>query len=325
MTPKDYILSTLDALKTPIVMERIHESSLEEVIYAKVTSKKFRKLKMGDSAVLLTKDAIKRFVAEKKPIRILEMFGGNKLWRFEEAPEIDWAELFSFTYFMQWCRLIANVYEPGVHFEYFSQDICVESMNNVPREQTDRYSKTFQSMLDFALPFVPANIKVSYTRLGDLYVSRDDYYKELEAGKQKILEKNNGKLPELSDAMKKATELNVLLKPGQDEDAQWREKVELEHQAIFETATLKKICDDPNKIWTCPTYYDDSVVTGSTKRSLAKFWAGVGALQPEGEKYAELVITPKQLETLRYRWEGISIPGLDSRNFKKIRILKNEQ
>lgn len=325
MTPKDYILSTLEALKTPIVLEDIGSISLEEAIYAKVMSKKFRKVKAAERAVRLTKEAIHLFVAEKKPIRIVQMFGGNKLWRFEEAPEIDWAELFSFTYFMQWSRLIASVYEPGVHFEYFSQDICVESMNNVPREQTDRYSQTFHEMLTVVRPFVPSNIQVSYIRLRDLYESTEQYYRELEVAKQKVLEENNGALPTMTDAMKKATELNVRLKPGQDDDVLWREKVELEHQAIFKTTMLAAYSSDPHMIWTCPTFYDDCVVTGSTKRSFAKFWAGVGALQPEGEKYAELVLTPKQLETIPYLWEDISIPGLDSRNFKKIRILKNDK
>jgi len=50
----------------------------------------------------MTKNAIRLSIKENKPITILEMFGGNKLWRFEEAPEIDWAELFSLTYFMQY-------------------------------------------------------------------------------------------------------------------------------------------------------------------------------------------------------------------------------
>lgn len=322
MTPKDYILSTLDELKTPVRMEDIGNTPLEEAIYTKVMSKKFRKYKPGDDCVRFTKDAIKILVKENKPIRIFEMFGGNKLWRFEEAPEIDWAELFSLTYFVQWAKLIASVYKPGVHFEYFSQDISVESLNNVPRSETDKYSETFRSLLKFFEPYLPSNVKVTYTRHYDSFKNPDDYYKELEEAKQEFLKKNNGRLPELTDAMKAATELNVRLKSGQDKDPEWREKVELQHQAIFETKTLKKISDSPDKIWTCPTYYPDSVVTGSTKRSYAKFWAAVGALKKDGDSSAELVLTPKQLEIADFTWEDISIPGLKGKNFKKIRIVK---
>jgi len=321
MTAQDYIISTLEDLKTPIQIEDVGDIPLEDAIYAKVMSKKFRKLKPGAEAIKLTRQAIKLLVKEKKPIRILEMFGGYKLWRFAEAPEIDWSELFSLTYFVQWAKLIASVYEPGVFFEYFSQDISVESLNNVPRSETDRYSETFHDLLKFIDPYLPQNIKVRYVRQYDLFKNPNDYYKELEEAKKVILKKNNGKLPELTEAMKASTELNVKLKPDQNKDSLWREKVELQHQAIYITKTLRKVSDDPYKIWTCPTYYADSVVTGSTKRSYAKFWAAVGVLKPVNDSFVELVLTPKQLQAASFKWENVRIEGLKGKNFKKIRIL----
>lgn len=323
MKAQDYIISTLKKLKEPLQVDQPSQESLEDAIYTKVMSKKFRKLKPGEEAVKLTKQAIKIFVEENKPVRIFELFGGNKLWRFEEAPEVDWAELFSLTYFVHWCRLIASIYKPGVIFEYFSQDVSVKSLNNLPRSKTDKYSETFRSLIKFVEPYLPPNVKITYTRHYELFKNPNEYYTELEEAKKIVLKRNGGKLPQLTDAMKAATELNVKLKPGQADDPQWREKVELEHQAIFETKTLKKISDDPAKIWTCPTYYPDSVVTGSTKRSYAKFWAAVGVLKPEGDSFAQLVLTPNQLETAKFSWEDMNIKGLQGKNFKKIRILKS--
>lgn len=320
---QDYILSTIEALRVPIVPEDIGSTLLEKAIFAKVMSKKFRKLKAADEAVQIAKRAIHLAVAANKPIRIFQMFGGNKLWRFEEAPEIDWAELFSLVYFLQWCRSIASVYEPGVVFEYFSQDVSVERLNNVPRSETNRYSETFREMIKWIEPYLPPNIKIVYTRNYELFADPAQYDKEVEVAKQEILEKNGGQLPELTEAMKAATELNVKLKPGQDKDPEWREKVELEHQAIFQTKTLREYSDNPDILWTCPTYYADSVVTGSTKSSMAKFWAGVGALRPRGEKYNELVLTPKQLEAAKFTWEEVMIPGLKGKNFTRVRVLKN--
>lgn len=322
MTPKEYILSTFENLRAPIKSEDIGDTPLEEAIYVKLMSKKFRKLKAGDECVQIAKEAIKVSVKNNQPIRIFQMFGGNKLWRFEEAPEIEWAELFSLTYFIEWSRLIASVYAPGVIFEYFSQDISVESLNNVPRSETDKYSQTFRELLEFIEPYLPQNVKVVYKRHYELFDNPDGYSYEIEEAKKKILSDNNGELPKLDEHQLTATELNVKLKPGQNEDPQWRERVELEHQAIFITPTLKKYTSDPTIIWTCPTYYPDSVVTGSTKRSYAKFWAAVGALQKEGDNYAELVLTPKQLETTKFTWEDIDIPGLPGNNFKKIRIIE---
>ena len=303
-------------------MEDIGSVPLEEAIYTKLMSKKFRKLKAGDECIQIAKKAISASVKENKPIRIFQMFGGNKLWRFEEAPEIDWAELFSLTYFIQWSRLIASVYKPGVLFEYFSQDISVESLNNVSRKETDKYSETFKELLEFAKPYFPENVKVIYTRHYDLFKNPDDYIKELDEAKKKILKDNNGQLPKMDEHQLAATELNVKLKSGQADDPQWREKVELEHQAIFITPTLDKYTSDPDIIWTCPTYYPDSVVTGSTKRSYAKFWAAVGALKREKDSYAELVLTPKQLKEATFNWQEIEIKGLEGKNFKRIRIVE---
>ena len=322
MAAKEYILSRIESLATPIVVENIGSRKLEDAIYAKVMSKKFRKLKPGKECVELTKKAIELCIKEGKPITIFQLFGGNKLWRFDEAPEIDWAELFSFIYFMEWCRSIASVYKPGVHYVYFSQDISVESLNNIPRSETDRYSESFEKMLKYLKPYLPANIKVSYERHYDLFENPDDYSAEIEEAKKVVLADNKGELPTLDEKMKAATELNVRLKPLQDADPSWREKVELEHQAIFKTKTLQGPMNNPYKIWTCPTYYPDSVVTGSTKRSLAKFWAAVGALEKDGDDFHEVVLTPKQLAETEFDWQDIHIEGLTCKNFKKIRIIK---
>jgi hypothetical protein len=55
---------------------------------------------------------------------------------------------------------------------------------------------------------------------------------------------------------------------------------------------------------------------------LAKLWAGVGALQPDGDAYAELVLTPKQLESAKFDWQAVHIEGLEGKNFKRVRVLR---
>lgn len=321
MTAQEYITSTIESLGRPIDPRGTSGRSLEDVVYDRVMSKKFRKLKPGQECVELTKKAIQLCVAEQRPITIFEMFGGNKLWRFEEAPGVDWAELFSMVYFAKWMRYIASVYEPGIEFVYFSQDISVERLNNVPRAETDVYSQNMRQLIAWLQPRLPANIRFTYERHYELFRDPSEYDAEIEEAKNEILAASGGKLPSLTEAMKAATELNVRLKPGQADDPEWREKVELEHQAIFKTKTLQKPMDNPYKIWTCPTYYPDSVVTGSTKKSLAKFWAGVGALERQGDGYAEVVLTPKQLEAAEFSWEQIDIAGLPGTNFHRVRVL----
>jgi len=285
----------------------ISPDKLEEAILAKVLSKKFRKLKADDATLELCKKAIHYAVANKKPVKFNSLFGGNKLWRFDEAPEPDWAELFNFIYSARWMKSIAGVYEYGAEFEYHSQDVAVMRLNNLTRSETEQYSLVFRELLDWFQKFLPENVYITYKRQIDKYADMAEYDKEIDETKAATLAKNGGKFPELDEAQRAATELNVRLKPGQDDDPQWREKVEWEHQALFETPTLLPYLEDETMIPTCPTFYEGLVVTGSTKYSLAKFWAGVGALRPNGGDFEDLVLTPKQLEGADFDWEDVDL------------------
>jgi hypothetical protein len=324
MTAQEYITAALHKLAQPVEPADIDDALLEETILSKVMSKKFRKLKADQVAIDHAKTAISRAVKAGKPLRLTLHFGGNKLWRLKEAPGIDWGELFSLIYYANWAKSIASVYKPGAIFEYFSMDICVERMNNVPHEETDVYSKQLTKLMNWAETYMPKGVSLRYTRYGDAYENREAFYKELDQVKQAWLTDNNGKLPELSDAQKAATELNVKLKPGQDKDPQWRERVEWEHQSLFGTQVFRDVETDPDSILNCPTWYTGYIATGSTRRSLAKFWAGVGALEPAGDGYNQIIVTPKQLKKFKFDWESVSIPGLEGDNFKRIRIVKSK-
>jgi len=119
MTAQDFIQQRLQELSTPEPLQEVPPDKLEKVILTKVLSKKFRKNKADDTAIELCKKAIRFAVANDKPIKVGLLFGGNKLWRFDEAPEVDWAELFNLIYFARWMKTIASVYEHGAEFEYY--------------------------------------------------------------------------------------------------------------------------------------------------------------------------------------------------------------
>lgn len=323
MTAEQYILSTLRALAEPVPMENIGSTPLEEAIFTKVMSKKFRKLKADQKTVQVAKNAIAYAVERNQPVTVSFLFGGNKLWRFEEAPEVDWAELFSLIYYLRWMKSIASVYKPGARLDYYSEAIAVETLNNVPRNETDQYAKSFAAMLEWVKPYVPQNVSITFRKYSDEYANYSDYLEELEQAKQLVLEENDGHLPILSEKQKLATELNVRLLPGQDEDPLWREKTELVHKALERTTTIERqYFNDPSLVMACPTTYSGWIAVGSTKRSYAKFWAGVGALERSGDSFNELVLTPQQLEATKFVWETVSLDGLEGKNFKRVRIVR---
>lgn len=322
MTAQEYIQSKLNKLAEPIAYEDIGSQSLEEAIYAKVMSKKFRKLKADPTILDITKKAIKHSVENNKPIVINVIFGGNKLWRFDEAPEIDWAELFVTIYYAQWLKSIASVYKPGAYLEFYSEDVVLEVMNNLPPEETDQYSESFKKMLDWIKQYLPDGISFGYRRYGEEYENREAFMVELEEAKTKVWKELGEKLPELTEQKRYATELNVRLKPGQADDPQWREKTEFIHKSIERTPTMERYIADLTMIPACPTYYSGCITTGSTRKSLAKFWVAVGALEKTGDSFNDIVLTPKQLEAANFDWEPVKIEGLEGKNFSRIRVLR---
>ena len=72
----------------------------------------------------------------------------------------------------------------------------------------------------------------------------------------------------------------------------------------------------------CPTPWPGVIATGSTKKSFAKFWYAVGALEPDGDSYSQIVLTSKQLTAAKFDWQDVELSGLTGKNFAKIRIIE---
>lgn len=321
MTAQEYIESELIKLKEPIQFEQVPPEKLEQAILAKVMSKKFRKLKADEPAFETARRAIKISVEKSEPIRLMLFFGGNKLWSLEESPETDWAELFAMIYYANWAKSISQVYEHGAVIEYFSMDVATIRMNNLSKKEVDSYAEGMNRLINWLEPYMPKGVTIRYTRMGDLYNSYEDFIKEMDEAKLNWVANNDRDLPDMNQAKDAAVELNVRLKPGQDNDPNWRAKVELEHRGIFGTKTGGGYMWDPSLIPHCPTWYSGFIATGSTKKSLAKFWVGVGALERKKNSFNEIVLSPKQLAAADFKWEGVNIKGLQGKNFNRIRVL----
>ena len=169
MTAQDYIQTKLKELKETELLQVVEHGKLEETILSKIMSKKFRKVKADEDAIKACKTAISYAVKNKKPVKVGTLFGGNKLWRLDEAPEVEWGELFNLIYIARWMKTVASVYEYGAEFEYYSQDVSIESLNNVPRSETDLYSKTFRELIAWFEQYLPDRVSFGYRRQAEDY------------------------------------------------------------------------------------------------------------------------------------------------------------
>ncbi|MFA6430459.1 MAG: hypothetical protein WC229_01015 [Candidatus Paceibacterota bacterium] len=87
-------------------------------------------------------------IADKKPIIFTFCFGGYKSHTSPSHPEVDWAELFNLNYLVSYLYPVIKGYQYGVEIEYESEEVSIQ-FNNVPQEQTDRYTASFKKLLDY--------------------------------------------------------------------------------------------------------------------------------------------------------------------------------
>jgi hypothetical protein len=325
MTAQEYIQSKLEDLRRPLGLEKpANDEQLAEAIFKHIMSKKFRKYSASDELQAHIREAIRLNIEKREPINVTFFHGAYKLWRLEEAPETDWAELFALTYFSNWVKPVCELYEPGVWFDFFVDDLIVPRINNVDPGIVDAYIASYQKIMDFLKQYQPQNMRMTITPVGSRFDSRQAYDEALERSMQNLTNTLPGGLPKLSDAQKATADLNVKVTKEQLKDPLWREKVELIHSAYMArkggTGYTK---GRPDKIlaFTQPLPTGATISVGTTKDSIMKFWVGVGVLKPKDDSYRQIILSSTQLADAAFTTQPVAFAGLEGKNFREIRIL----
>ena len=317
MNAEQYIKTELEKLHTPLNAKA--EADLEAQIVRLLLSKKFRKYTAKPELIQHIKESVHYNVNLNQPINLTFLHGAYKLWRLDEAPEADWAELFSLIYYSNYVKPVCEIYEPGVWFDFFVDDWILYIIDNLTPEEVSAYLQSYQSVINYLKPYQPPNLRMTITPVGTQFTSRQEFNNELEKHTTAL------PLPNLSESEAKMVELNVRPTKDQTEDPVWKEKVYRIHNAYLsmkgDTGYHK---NRPDKIlaFNQPLPSGTTISLGTTKSSIAKFWVGIGALQPNGGSYRSVILTPSQLNIVSFRWEDINL-GLTGKNFKKIRVLNS--
>jgi hypothetical protein len=325
MNAQEYVQSKLEDLRRPLGLAKpANDEQLAEAIFKHVMSKKFRKYSASDELQAHIREAIRLAIAKREPINVTFFHGAYKLWRLEEAPEADWAELFALMYFSNWVKPICELYEPGVWFDFFVDDPIVPRINNVEPETVEAYIASYQKVMDFLRQYRPQNLRMTITPVSSRFASRQEYDDALERSIANLTATLPGGLPRLSDAQKATADLNVKATDEQLKDPLWREKVELIHSAymaIKGATGYTKGRSDKILAFTQPLPAGATLSVGTTKDSIMKFWVGVGVLKPKDGSYRQIILSSSQLANARFTIEPMAIADLVGKNFRKIRLL----
>lgn len=317
MKPAEYIQQQLDELSN-FQPRNVPKEQLVDEIFRLLMSKKFRKYAANDELVAKIKKAIEIKVENNDPINITFPHGAYKLWRLKEAPVPDWAELFASMYYTKWLKPICEIYEPGVIFDYFVDDLIIPRMNGISTENVEQYIHEEQAILDFLKAYRPKNFSMVVTPFEKIWGSRETFNKELEESIE-VLAKTN---TTFSEADLVSVELNAKPTDEQLKDPDWKQKVRIIHDAYMPLKRRLGYYFEPEKIpaFCQPLPSGKFLIVGTTKTSIAKFWVGIGALKRTGDSYQEYVLSPKQIEKAPLTQENIYIEGLSSNNFQSINI-----
>lgn len=327
MTAQDYIQSELDQLKAPveIVSPPKNQDELADMVLRLLTSKKFRKYALSEEYAKHVKDSVYASVGANEPIKIVFFGGCYKLWRLDEAPEADWAELFAYMYFTRWLKPICAIYKPGVWFDFLLDDYIVPRLNNISEADVEACRASRDKVLNFIKQYQPSNLNMTHTSEGSLFATRKEYEDSLERAIKETSDSLPGGLPTLSEAEAASVELNTRATPEQLADPKWREKVELLHSSYYVARNgTGYYAPETHKIiaFTQPFAPGKPLAVGSTKDTVAKYWVGVGALKPQDDSFRQLVLSPNQLKNSQFDWADVRLDNLSGKNFAKIRIIK---
>lgn len=323
MTPKAFIEERLARLSAPVEVPAFKDDAERAAYITKaLLSKKFRKYAVDAEFGPHLENVLKNAFEKQGPIQLVQPFGGYKLWRLSEAPEADWAELFSMMFYAAWLKPVVAAYAPGAVFDFSSDDVVVERMNHIPKADTAAYKRSFEEAIAFLAPHLPKNLKFTFTPVGSRY-TEEEFNAELDARMAAWQKENGGTLPEASAAEKKMMDLNARKTPEEEADPDYYGKNKLMHDSYMAVEKRRPYNRAPDKILAFTKQLPKGIALGTTKTSIAKYWAGVGALSRRGDSYIETVLSPDQLATAETsaEWVPLSFPGLSGKNFQNIRVI----
>lgn len=308
----------------------LEQNGINEFIYSKLTSKKFRKFKMDEACIVRTKNAIHLRTENNEPINIVYPQGGYKLWRLPSSPTVDWAEYFNISYVLEYVASIAAAYKPGVHIVYFMHTLLMELHDNLTVDEIQDYVDSFENLLQEFRKYLPANISISILRDADLY-TRDEYFKALENGKTRAEEKYKTWDEKQKIRYAKMSELNIKWNGKEDwtklSKTEKGEKIYL--AALYETAAMSELTRINEKVKSANIVLVFTKGTpafigiGSTKASMAKFWVGFGVLQIKDDSFLPIILTPSQYtDALKSDYENIPVNLINHTNFNEILLFK---
>lgn len=334
MEVQEYLKSRLETCcnyeLTELDNKLISKEGVESFILKVITRSKYRKWSISDSVKANLLKAIKLNMEKNEPIKFTFPFGGYKLWSLKSAPEVDWAEFFTIAYYLEFLAPIAKAYEPGIILSFSSDDVIIERMDNIPKEDTDRYYNSFKKLLTYFNASFPYNFKVEIKRVADMY-NPEEFEQELKVNYARVAEQIESWDMEKKEKYLESSKLNFCVNGVIDLTNDPKEverrinEGSIYHDSYCSMTRRRGFVRGEDKIVLFCTPINNSIPLGTTKNSITKFWTGFGILETKRDSFRDRILSPKQIESFfstNYKKEKVDL--IDLTNFSEILIHEGE-
>jgi len=319
----DYKIS--DEEKKSIAFEGI-----EKYIFNKLNSSNYKATSMPEVLEKRVKEKILKSVEQKKPIHITVPFGGYKKWQLPTYPYPDWSEVFYMILLRDYLSPISGIYEHGVLLEFFSDEIFVSRMNNIPQRDLDEYNDQFSKIVEWFSNYLPKNFEIKSSKIRE-FISQEEILKRFDKDIEK-LKKKWASLP------KKEREFR-LNKSERNYKGDLSKLPKEEKNRILLESTLVHdafIFGDWDK--DTPWAFDELMIaignryTGSwgihiksTKSSTNQFWVGIGVLKEKNGDFIPSSLTYNQYIELqpKLKEERVDLFPKEFKNLRSAFVIKN--
>lgn len=335
------LLNTFHTYELTPEDEKALKRSKVDFILQKLLRKKFRKQKLHPDTIKEFTNKITNRVKADKPIHFTIPFGGYKHYWNSSHPETDWAELFTLKFLTEWISPILAIHEPGVVFEFISEDLILPRMNNYPPEALEQYSKGFSSLLEVYKKSLPANLTINYFRVGDK-CDKEAIVQQVE----QLLPERWGKWETCTHEEKKVelkrsirsvfwngkddlTDLSILEKEKKMIESRLIELAYYDVEASSEF--LGNYFTEDDRIGICfsfglsPDNTTHWITLGSTYASVVDYWIGRGILERTTSGYVPRILSKEQYQKIKEDLETVALEldALPAKNYQSIEVISS--
>lgn len=310
--------------------QRLRKDGEERFLQSLVLSSKYRKWAANEWARERISTAIARAVGGHKPVRFLHTMGGYKLWRIPTSPEVDWAEFFQIAYVLEYLSGIAAAYPPGASMIYYLYTLLPQRHDNLSAAEVEAYVDSFTALVDGFRPHLPANLSISIVKDTDLY-TRDEYYAQLD----EMTKLAEARFPTFDEKWRNdlivQSRRNIKWNGAED----WTGLDEHEQEARVVSGAITELAgmamrkqgefvgnEDNILLFVKAASGNDFLGIGSTKSSVAKYWAGTGILEYRKDELYDLVLSPTQWDKVAALPKLVcDVELLGLRNLKQVMVV----